>query len=80
MDHLQQEQYQDHFSHRPWYKRVKQRFIEFFHNRRDNISKACATVKNCSCAAIQKIVDRPLPYLIMASALGFFLSSILRHK
>ncbi|WP_419420122.1 hypothetical protein ACNVED_02180 [Legionella sp. D16C41] len=78
MEHLHQEP-QSHFSPRPLHRRVKQRFVEVIHDSRDGIAHAQSAIKNYSGSAVQKIIDRPLPYLLAASALGFLLSSMFRH-
>ncbi|STX27865.1 Uncharacterised protein [Legionella beliardensis] len=69
-----------HNSQKPWFKRAKQRFIELFHDSRDKVADTQSAIKNYSNTAVQKIVDRPLPYLIAASAVGFLLSSLFRRK
>lgn len=73
--HSQHEQ----FSSKPWYKRAKQKFVELMHDSRDTAADTTSAAKHYSNEAIQKIIDRPMPYLIAASALGFLLSSLIRH-
>lgn len=93
MENLHQEQKHEHFTYKPikdfyrkpfsqksWFKRVKQRFIELAYDSRNKVAHTQTTIKNHSNIAIQKIVDRPLLYLITASALGFLLSFMFHRK
>jgi ElaB/YqjD/DUF883 family membrane-anchored ribosome-binding protein len=68
------------FSQKPWFKRVQQRFVELLHDSRDIVSDTQHTIKDYSNTAVEKFVERPMPYLLATSAIGFLLSSMLHRK
>src|SRR5438874_491557 len=69
-----------HFGQKPWIKRVKQQFNELFYDSRDKVSDTQHLIKDYSDTAIQKISEKPLPFLLIASTVGFLLSSIFKRK
>ncbi|WP_131780924.1 hypothetical protein [Legionella gresilensis] len=72
--------HQKQFSQKPWFKQAKQRFIELFHDSRDKVSDTQHAIKDYSNTAIDKFVERPMPYLLATTAIGFILSSMLHRN
>ncbi|MGQ3888604.1 hypothetical protein ACQUW5_06170 [Legionella sp. CNM-1927-20] len=87
--HLHQESMKDrlmknlphkYFGQKPLLSRIKDQVNESFYGSRDKISEAQDTIKDYSDTALQKVSEKPLPFLLMASGLGFLLSSVFRQK
>ncbi|STX50988.1 Bacterial protein of uncharacterised function (DUF883) [Legionella busanensis] len=68
------------FRQKPLFSRVKDQFNDLFYDSRDKISETQDTLRDYSDTAMQKVSEKPFPFLLMTTGLGFLLSSLFQQK